>query len=151
MAETGDKTCPFCLETIKNPIFHLKDFHRITEEKALDKLLKCPDFRELESLPDLNSPSDSRHPRNLVPEKKVTKISDIQSVFGRYICRFCPPPIEPQSVKETVSFPSRSSGIQHVKDFHQEDAVGKTDREIGQTYVVHQTLKLSLVRLDQVP
>ena len=50
-----------------------------------------------------------------------------------------------------MAFPARSSAVQHVNDVHQEATVGKTDREIGQTLVVHQKLKLILVRLDQVP
>ena len=154
-AETGDETCPFCLDTIENPTLHLQEYHRISEEKSLEKLLNCTDFRQLKSLSERNKdrPSDvSAHLRNMVPENKVTKtkISDIRSVFGRYTCRNCPPPVDPQS-EETVSFTSRSSAVQHVKDVHQADAAGKTDREISRTFVVRQILKMILVRLDQVP
>ena len=65
------------------------------------------------------------------------------------MCQQCPPPVDES--KKIVAFPGRSSAVQHVNDVHQEATVGKTDREIGQTLVVHQKLKLILVRLDQVP
>ena len=70
-AETGDETCPFCLDTIENPTLHLQEYHRISEEKSLEKLFKSPDFWQLKLFSEHNRQSDdSRHQQNLVPEPK---------------------------------------------------------------------------------